>query len=151
MSPDIRILHLAQDDPRKCTAQRLAQQGLATLYPTLRGLPPQGVVLDPFAERELSRRDALLIEVGGLVAVDCSWARARQVFGRLRLRGLELRRLPPLVPTNPVNAGKTGKLTTAEALAGALALTGATAQAEALMATLKWGPSFLALNKTALR
>ncbi|MEC9254110.1 MAG: DUF367 domain-containing protein, partial [Candidatus Thermoplasmatota archaeon] len=65
---------------------------------------------------------------------------------KLRLHGLEPRRLPPLVPVNPVNAGKVGKLTTAEALAGALATIGEDEHAAQLMGAFKWGPAFLELN-----
>jgi len=105
-----------------------------------------GIALDPFAERELSLADLELAQVGGLIGVDCSWNRASETFARLRLHGLEPRSLPGLVPTNPVNASKLGKLTTAEALAGALAILGERAHAAQLMGAFKWGPAFMALN-----
>ena len=60
--------------------------------------------------------------------------------------GLEPRKLPDIVPANPVNSGKIGKLTTAEALASALMICNQTEMAEALMAVFKWGPAFLQLN-----
>ncbi|MEC9336714.1 MAG: DUF367 domain-containing protein, partial [Candidatus Thermoplasmatota archaeon] len=105
-----------------------------------------GIALDPFADRELSLADRELGLVGGLVGVDCSWNHALETFARLRLHGLEPRQLPPLVPVNPVNAGKVGKLTTAEALAGALATIGEDEHAAQLMGAFKWGPAFLELN-----
>ena len=146
MSIELRVLELGQDDPRKCTARRLARMELARSYPAPARLPPMGIALDPFADRELSLADRELGQVGGLVGVDCSWNRATETFARLRLHGLEPRRLPPLVPVNPVNAGKQGKLTTAEALAGALAILGERAHAVQLMGAFKWGPAFMALN-----
>ena len=146
MSIELRVLELGQDDPRKCTARRLARMELARSYPAPVRLPPMGIALDPFADRELSLADRELGQVGGLVGVDCSWNRATETFARLRLHGLEPRRLPPLVPVNPVNAGKLGKLTTAEALAGALAILGERAHAAQLMGAFKWGPAFMALN-----
>ena len=48
---------------------------------------------------------------------------------------------------NPVNSGKVGKLTTAEAIAAALMLCGKPEQAENLISVFKWGPAFLELNK----
>ena len=146
MSIELRVLELGQDDPSKCTARRLARMGLAYSYNSPTRLPPRGIALDPFAERELADADAELAQVGGIVGVDCSWNRALETFARLRLRGLEPRRLPPLVPVNPVNAGKVGKLTTAEALAGALATIGEEEHAAQLMGAFKWGPAFLGLN-----
>jgi len=143
---ELRVLELGQDDPRKCTAKRLARMGLAYSYDSPTRLPPRGIVLDPFAERELTEADSELAQVGGIVGVDCSWNRATETFARLRLHGLEPRRLPPLVPVNPVNAGKPGKLTTAEALAGALTILGERAHAAQLMGAFKWGPAFMALN-----
>ncbi len=146
MSIELRVLELGQDDPRKCTARRLARMGLAYSYNSPTRLPPRGIALDPFAERELTEADLELAQVGGIIGVDCSWNHALETFARLRLRGLEPRRLPPLVPVNPVNAGKVGKLTTAEALAGALATIGEEEHAAQLMGAFKWGPAFLELN-----
>ena len=40
----------------------------------------------------------------GIVGVDCSWKMAGQTFEKLRLMGLEPRKLPNVVPANPVNA-----------------------------------------------
>ena len=60
--------------------------------------------------------------------------------------GLEPRKLPNIVPANPVNSGKIGKLSTAEAIASALMICGNRSQAEKLMSVFKWGPAFLALN-----
>ena len=146
MSIELRVLELGQDDPRKCTARRLARIGLAYCYDSPTRLPPRGIALDPFAERELTEADSELAQVGGIIGVDCSWNHASETFAKLRLHGLEPRRLPPLVPVNPVNAGKVGKLTTAEALAGALATIGEDEHAAQLMGAFKWGPAFLELN-----
>ncbi|MDP6489965.1 MAG: DUF367 domain-containing protein [Candidatus Thermoplasmatota archaeon] len=146
MSIELRVLELGQDDPRKCTARRLARMRLAYSYDSPTRLPPRGIALDPFAERELTEADSELAQVGGIIGVDCSWNHASETFAKLRLHGLEPRRLPPLVPVNPVNAGKVGKLTTAEALAGALATIGEDEHAAQLMGAFKWGPAFLELN-----
>ena len=73
---------------------------------------------------------------------------AHETFSKLRLMGLEPRSLPGIVPANPVNAGKIGKLTTAEAIASALMICRNRKQAEQIMSRFKWGPAFLVLNET---
>ena len=112
MSFEVRILCFDQDDPKKCTAKRLEKFGLARNYNRISNLPPRGIVLDPFSDKVLSPEDSILGEVGGLVGVDCSWNLAADTFAKLRVMGLEPRKLPDIVPANPVNSGKIGKLTT---------------------------------------
>ena len=146
MSFEIRILCFDQDDPKKCTAKRLERFNLSSNYNSFKNLPPRGIVLDPFSDKILSTNDSILAEVGGIVGVDCSWKLAGQTFEKLRLMGLEPRKLPNIVPANPVNSGKIGKLSTAEAIASALMICGNRSQAEKLMSVFKWGPAFLALN-----
>ena len=146
MSFNIRILCFDQDDPKKCTAKRLERFNLSDNHSKFKTLPPMGLVLDPFSEKILSDEDIPLAEVGGIVGVDCSWNRAPETFSRLRLMGLEPRSLPLVTPANPVNSGKVGKLTTAEAIASALLICGQSEQAQKIMSVFKWGPAFLKLN-----
>ena len=146
MSFNIRILCFDQDDPKKCTAKRLERFNLSDNHSIFKTLPPMGIVLDPFSEKVLSYEDIPLAEVGGIVGVDCSWNRAPETFSRLRLMGLEPRSLPLVTPANPVNSGKVGKLTTAEAIASALLICGQSEQAQKIMSVFKWGPAFLKLN-----
>ena len=102
----------------------------------------------PFSERVLSHSDSILAEVGGIVGVDCSWNMAEATFSKLKLMGLEPRRLPDVIPANPVNSGKIGKLTTAEAIASALMLCHQKEQAVEIMSIFKWGPAFLEMNSS---
>ncbi len=51
---------------------------------------------------------------------------------------------------NPTNYAILGKLSTAEALAAALFITGFAAQADRILSLFKWGPTFMALNKEPL-
>ena len=146
MSFNIRILCFDQDDPKKCTAKRLEKFNLSDNHSSFKTLPPMGIVLDPFSDRILNSEDIPLAEVGGIVGVDCSWNKAPETFSRLRLMGLEPRRLPLITPANPVNSGKIGKLTTAEALAAALLICNENEHAETIMSVFKWGPAFLKLN-----
>ena len=146
MSFEIRILCFDQDDPKKCTAKRLERFGFSSNYNSFKTLPPRGIVLDPFSDKLLTPHDSILAEVGGIVGVDCSWKMAKNTFSKLRLMGLEPRKLPNIVPANPVNSGKVGKLTTAEAIASALMICGKRDQAEKVMSIFKWGPAFIELN-----
>ena len=146
MSYNIRILCFDQDDPKKCTAKRLEKFNLSDNHSSFKTLPPMGIVLDPFSTKELSSDDIPLAEVGGIVGVDCSWNKAPETFSHLRLMGLEPRSLPSVIPANPVNSGKAGKLTTAEAIASALLICGENLHAEEIMSIFKWGPAFIKLN-----
>ena len=146
MSFSIRILCFGQDDPKKCTAKRLERFNLSDNHSSFKTLPPMGIVLDPFSEKILSEEDILLAEIGGIVGVDCSWNKASKTFSHLKLMGLEPRSLPSIIPANPVNSGKVGKLTTAEAIASALMICKKFEQAEAVMSVFKWGPAFIKLN-----
>ena len=139
MSYSIRILCFDQDDPKKCTAKRLEKFNLSDNHSSFKTLPPMGIVLDPFSTNELNSDDIPLAEVGGIVGVDCSWNKAPETFSRLRLMGLEPRSLPSVIPANPVNSGKAGKLTTAEAIASALLICGQNLHAEEIMSIFKWG------------
>jgi pre-rRNA-processing protein TSR3 len=58
--------------------------------------------------------------------------------------------LPLLLAANPVNWGKPGKMTTAEALAASLYLVGKNDQARKLLAAFSWGDNFWTLNKEPL-
>ncbi len=58
--------------------------------------------------------------------------------------------MPVLIAGNPVNFGKPTKLTTVEALAAALFITGFTKEANQLLSMFKWGHTFIELNKESI-
>ena len=58
--------------------------------------------------------------------------------------------LPLLLAANPVNWGKPGKLTTAEALATVLYLIGRKEQANSVLGAFRWGQRFFELNQEPL-
>jgi pre-rRNA-processing protein TSR3 len=60
------------------------------------------------------------------------------------------RKLPPLFAGNPVNYSKLNKLTTAEALSGALFILGFREQSLELLDKFKWGHTFYDLNHNLL-
>jgi pre-rRNA-processing protein TSR3 len=95
----------------------------------------------------ISADDANAIRSYGLVAMDCSWVYAEEVFARRPANG---RRLPRLLAGNSVNYGRWERLSTAEALAAALVMVGEIEQAQTLLARFKWGPNFFVLNAELL-
>lgn len=144
------VYHVSQDDPKKNTARKLARFGLAELLDKVHRIPRGAVLLDPFAERALSREDLDAVQKRGIVALDCSWKLAEQVFPEARARS-EPRALPFLLAANPVNYGKPMMLSTAEALAASCHILGEGAQGDLVMSKFGWGHSFLSLNELPLR
>ena len=88
------------------------------------------------------------IEDFGLVALDCSWEHAEKVLLK-HVKGTS-RCLPILIAGNPVNFGKATKLTTVEALAAALYISGLKNEAANLLSIFVWGHTFLELNNSTL-
>ncbi len=142
---DLIVYHLGQDDPKKCTAKKLAKFGMVNMVKHLRMIPHDNLLLSPFSKKALSHEDK---NFEGITSVDCSWKNAEEVFSKIRNENA--RALPYLVAANPVNYGRPLRLTTAEAFAAALYILGATEGANKLMNKFKWGPHFLELNKEPL-
>ncbi len=147
-APRLYALRLGQDDPRRCTSGKLSKFGLIEELGKPSHIPGRAILLDPFSERVLTPGDRERILGGGLVVVDCSWERAEEVFSR-RLPGIH-RRLPLLMAANPTKFAKLGVLSSAEALAAALFITGFRALARELLGKFKWGRAFLDLNEGPL-
>ena len=63
---------------------------------------------------------------------------------------LEPRSLPTLLASNPVSWGKSGRLSTAEALAASLYLMGRNEQAIRVLNPFPFGEQFMELNKEPL-
>ena len=152
MRVPLHILHLNQDDPRKCTAIKLNNKSLARLHEDARTLPRRGLLLDPESETMLSPLDKQLIILGGsIIALDCSWKNLSEAFLTINRRfALDCRTLPSLLPANPVSWGKVGRLSSAEALAGTLSILGFWEQAKEIMRPFNFGDQFLELNKKPL-
>ena len=137
-----------QDDPRKCTSAKLRKFGLAQRLRSIRQIPGSAIVLTPTGESRISMDDRNEIDTHGLVGLDCSWNRSEEIFLQ-RIPG-KARRLPALLAGNPTNYGVVGKLSTAEAFASALFITGFKLEASRVLSLFKWGPTFLTLNKEPL-
>ena len=146
---DIGLLAIIgrEDDPKKCTAAKLVR--FKELRPVLPAHVPSGaVVLDPEAEKAISREDLGSARSKGILVVDVSWNKLAK-FPRIR-SGLKHRGLPFLIAANPTNFGKPQRLSSAEALAASLIILGEGAQAERIMGKFKWGPTFIEINRERL-
>jgi pre-rRNA-processing protein TSR3 len=82
------------------------------------------------------------------VAIDCSWNKADNVL-RSNYPGLN-RRLPLLLAGNPVSYAKLERLSSAEALAASLMITGFNDQSREILDLFKWGRTFFTLNQSPL-
>ena len=142
----ILVLMLKQDDPKKCTAAKLAKMHMIE---PIKFIPNRAIILNPFSNVVLSQKD--LCNGKSLMAIDCSWNHIQSTLNKFRImrKGIN-RRLPLLLAGNPVNYAKLGKLTTVEALAGSLFILGYAYEAENLLNKFRWGHTFLELNSELL-
>jgi pre-rRNA-processing protein TSR3 len=137
---------LRQDDPFKCTAAKLAKFRLAEPVKFIR---KTCIVLNPFSAELVLKKDTEIAD--SVCAIDCSWERADEVLKHQGLASQGIgRRLPAILAANPTSYAKLGKLSSAEALAGALYILGEKALAAEMMEKFKWGHTFLELNSNLL-
>lgn len=134
-------------DPKKCSGRKLSRLGLIK---TLRiGQRFNGIVLSPIASTCVGPQDKEIIQENGVAVVDCSWARLNDIpFNKMK--GPNLRLLPYLVASNPINYGKPCHLSCVEALSAVFFIAGFVELAEAYLHQFKWGHSFLSLNDELL-
>ncbi len=142
------VFEFRQDDPRKCTSAKLRRFHLAQNLKSMRQIHRSSLVLNPAAPGTLSRLDRSIANDYGLVALDCSWNLSDEIFQR-NIPG-QNRRLPALLAGNPTSYGILGRLSTAEAFAAALYITGFAEAAEHVLSIFKWGHTFLSLNQEPL-
>ncbi|MCX2819572.1 DUF367 family protein [Haladaptatus sp. F3-133] len=138
---EVHIYHEGDDDPAKCTARRLADEGEARLHERYDSLP-RATALSPYAETALSPADSPPI-----VVFDSSWKSAEEVAEPYD--GTE-RALPFVVSANPVSYGKPFRLNTAEAVITALYITGEKEDARRIASYFSYGGTFLSLNREPL-
>jgi pre-rRNA-processing protein TSR3 len=141
---NVQVLMFRQDDPKKCTAAKLVKFNLAK---SVTRTNPRTIILDPFAKQTLLRHDSKIAD--SITGIDCSWNLAENTFTK-RFGGIP-RKLPPLLAGNPVNYSKLGKLTTVEALAGAVFILGYEDLTHQLLSKFNWGHTFYELNAELLQ
>lgn len=139
----IQVLMFKQDDPKKCSAAKLVKFGIAK---NVRGTTSSTLILDPFADRMILKNDRLT--ANSITGIDCSWKFAEETFVK-KFPGIH-RKLPPLFAGNPVNYSKLNKLTTVEAISGALFIMEFNDLAHEMLNKFKWGHTFYDLNKNLL-
>jgi len=137
----VHIYHEGDDDPAKCTARRLADEGEGRLHERYETLP-SSTALSPYAETALSPADSPPI-----VVFDSSWESAEEVAAPYE--GVE-RALPFVVAANPVSYGKPFRLNTAEAVVAALYIVGEKEDAHRIASYFSYGETFLELNHEPL-
>lgn len=142
--PKLYCLHFKQCDPKKCTALKLKKFNLLIIISKIRGKLKNSIVLNPFAQEEITIKDRELILTYGLIVIDCSWNNL------INLNKFNLgipRKLPSLIAANPTNFGKWEKLSSVEALAAALYIINFNNYADLLLSKFTWGNQFKILNK----
>ena len=148
----LHVIHLDQDDPKKCTARAMERRGHATLHYDIRQSPKRGILLDPNSGSLLGPDDRKLIDRGAaIVALDCSWKNLGESMSEMSANtSLISRTLPLVLAANPVSWGKPGRLSTAEALCVSLVLCGRIEQAKSIISPFGFGEQFLSLNHEPL-
>jgi len=137
-----------QCDPKKCTARKLAREGVIKSVNVMRKIPYKTILLVPFAEKALSPAD--IKSTSSITVFDCSWDEIAAFKEALRKLKRIKRALPYLIAANPTNYGKPFILCSAEALAAALFIVGEKEQSQYILSKFKWGDEFLRLNEDRL-
>ncbi|MHA1409632.1 MAG: DUF367 family protein [Candidatus Odinarchaeia archaeon] len=143
------VYHLGECDPKKCTSLKLSRVNKVKVIKRLRYLPKGALVLNPFSTKAVSVEDKDVVAGRGILVVDCSWKKIDENFFD-KIRGVH-RALPFLVAVNPVNYGRPLKLSSVEALAATLFITGFFEEAQNILSYFKWGYNFIEVNKEYLQ
>ncbi|WMT51453.1 MAG: DUF367 family protein [Ferroplasma sp.] len=137
----IFYVYMNQDDPKKSTMKKLERYGLAIHIPINKIYSK--LYLTPYSENFLLNSDKELYERHGIVVIDGSWNRISSIENIEAKNG---RKLPLLLPVNPVNYGKPGKLSSLEALAAALYIMGYPDLADEFISKYSWAQNFIKTN-----
>jgi pre-rRNA-processing protein TSR3 len=141
----ISILMHKQDDPAKCTAEKLIKFKMAK---QVNKIPFGHIILNPFSKIILTNQDKQ--KTYGICAIDCSWKLAINTIKASKRPNINNRKLPALLAGNPTNYAKLGILSTSEAIAAALYILGYKEYANKIMNKFKWGHTFIDLNHDIL-
>ena len=148
----LHIIHLDQDDPKKCTAKKMQKFGNAILHNKVRKSPKRGFLLNPLSPEILGPDDTSMVNLGAsIVALDCSWKQIDESLDHIQ-KDTELinKTLPLVLAANEVSWGKVGRLSTVEAFAISLWVLGKEEQARDILKPFRFGEQFIELNKEPL-
>lgn len=143
---NLYVYHTRECDPKKCTGLKLKRLNLAKLVHDIHQIPKETIILYPFCEEFIFKNDRFAIENFGLAVIDCSW---NKILPR-KIRP-PVRRLPFLLAANPINYSIPYKLSSLEAFAAALYIAGFYEQSLLLLSKVKWGETFISLNREILQ
>jgi len=141
----ITVFHANECDKKKCTAYKMEKLGKCKMVYKINQIPKGAIVLNPFAQKAVSLEDKSIVEKRGIIGLDCSWNKISSSATFFNLTKYH-RSLPFLIATSPINYGKPCKLSTVEAIAATLYIAGFKENAEQIMNSFKWGPTFIELN-----
>lgn len=143
MKPQLFCIHFNECDPKKCTAIKLKKFGLISFISRDNNKYKDAIFLTPIALKTISIEDREIIIKNGIIVLDCSW---KHIIEEKSVAYLNKRKLPPFIAANPVNYGKWEKLSSVEALAASLYITGFDNLADLLLSKFNWGLQFKTLN-----
>ena len=147
LEPVVLVIYYREDDPRKNTSVKMVKHGLARrIHP--RPIYGKPIVLNPYSNEYLGPWCREYIRKHGVVVVDASWKKLdmRKFKG---IKGYHVK-LPPLLPGNPINYGKPCILSSIEAVAATLYITGYREAYNKLLGLYKWMNTFHILNQELL-
>ena len=141
----ITVFHANECEKKKCTAYKMEKLNKCNIVHKVNQIPKGAIVLNPFAQKAVSPEDRNIVGTRGIVGLDCSWNKISSSAIFFSLTKYH-RSLPFLIAASPVNYGSPCKLSTIEAIAAILYITGFKEKAEYYMNSFKWGHTFLELN-----
>ncbi|MCL2115225.1 MAG: DUF367 family protein [Methanobrevibacter sp.] len=141
----IIVFHANECDKKKCSGYKMEKLGKCKIVYKINQIPKGAIVLNPFAQKAVSPEDKNIVEKRGIVGLDCSWNKISSSATFFNLSKYH-RSLPFLIAASPVNYGSPCKLSTVEAIAAVLYITGFKKKAEDIMNSFKWGHTFIELN-----
>ena len=142
------VYHTDECDPKKCTSLKLYRKNLIKIIRKISFLPKNCLILDPFSPKAVSIEDKEIAFKNGILITDCSWKKIDESLFN-KISGFH-RALPYLVAANPTNYGKPLKLSSVEAFAATLYITGFFEESELILKPFKWGINFLKINQEYL-
>ncbi len=129
------------DDPKRATMKKLERFRMAKHIP-LRFIGRK-ILLTPYSENYITNKDSYLYDLYGLCILEASWNSIDDIS---KIRSENSRKLPLLLPVNPVNYGKPGKLSSVEAAAAALYIIGRHDESRRILSKFSWAQTFLDVN-----